>query len=158
MTDRSRVLVALRVRATPARAFAAFTEEIGSWWRPNGVFEFTRGRRGVLAFEPGSAGRLVERYEDGTQCVIGEVAAWEPPHRLVVSWRQAGMGPDEETELHVRFDEAGDETRVTVEHFGWDGVPVDHVARHGFPLPAIQQRFAEWWQGLLVRLSVHIES
>jgi len=29
MTERSRVLVAIRVNAAPARAFAAFTEEIG---------------------------------------------------------------------------------------------------------------------------------
>jgi hypothetical protein len=25
------------------------------------------------------------------------------------------------------------ETRVTVEHRGWDSVPQEHVARHGFP-------------------------
>src|SRR5690606_26686140 len=43
VTDRSRVLVSLRVRATPTRAFSAFTEEIGRWWRPNGLFQFTSG-------------------------------------------------------------------------------------------------------------------
>ena len=37
----SRVLVAIRVAATPERAFTAFTEEIGTWWRPNGLFQFT---------------------------------------------------------------------------------------------------------------------
>ena len=64
MTQGSRVLLAIRVNATPARAFAAFTEEIGQWWRPNGLFQFTRGRSGVLSFEPGSNGRLIETYED----------------------------------------------------------------------------------------------
>ncbi len=48
--------------ATPARPFAAFTEEIGQWWRPNGLFQFTDGRDGTLAFEPGADGRLVETY------------------------------------------------------------------------------------------------
>jgi hypothetical protein len=43
----------------------------------------------------------------------------------------------------------GDETRVTVQHTGWDSVPAGHVARHGFPLGVFLQRHAEWWQGLL---------
>ncbi|WP_394831595.1 SRPBCC domain-containing protein [Pendulispora rubella] len=148
----SRVLLAIRVNATPARAFAAFTEEIGQWWRPNGLFEFRRGRSGVLSFEPGSNGRLIETYEDGTIFVIGEVRLWEPPRRLVVAWRQESFSPDQSTELHVRFEEAGEQTRVTVEHFGWDTIPQRHAARHGFPLGAFQLRFAEWWQVMLRNL------
>ena len=58
-TAPSRVLVALRVDATPERAFAAFTDEIGRWWRPNQLFRFSTERSGTLAFEPGPAGRLV---------------------------------------------------------------------------------------------------
>ncbi|MCU1343739.1 MAG: Activator of Hsp90 ATPase 1 family protein, partial [Acidimicrobiia bacterium] len=50
---RSRVLVAMRVRASPERAFSAFTEEIAQWWKPNGLFQFTENRNGTLAFEPG---------------------------------------------------------------------------------------------------------
>lgn len=152
MTLGSRVLLAIRVNATPARAFAAFTEEIGQWWRPNVLFEFTRGRRGVLSFEPGSNGRLIETYEDGTVFVIGEVRVWDPPHRLVVTWREECFAPDQSTELSVRFEQAGEQTRVTVEHFGWDTIPERHAARHGFPLGAFQLRFAEWWQHLLGNL------
>jgi hypothetical protein len=29
------VIVSIRVGTTPLRAFEAFTEEIGEWWRPN---------------------------------------------------------------------------------------------------------------------------
>jgi uncharacterized protein YndB with AHSA1/START domain len=152
LTEGSRVLLAIRVDATPARAFAAFTEEIGQWWRPNGLFQFTRGRSGVLSFEPGSNGRLIETYEDGTVFIIGEVRVWAPPRRLVVTWRQDSFAPDQSTELHVRFDEAGEQTRITVEHFGWDTIPQRHAARHGFPLGAFQLRFAEWWQVLLRNL------
>ena len=36
----SRVLVALRVAASPDRAFEAFTREIGDWWAPNATFRF----------------------------------------------------------------------------------------------------------------------
>lgn len=150
MSDASRVLVALRVRASAERAFTAFTEQIGQWWRPNGLFQFTDGRTGVLAFDPGPGGRLVETYPDGDTFVVGDVRVWEPPHRLVLSWRHASFAPDQETELHVRFDEVdGAQTRVTVEHFGWDTIPAEHVARHGFPLATFQLRYAEWWQGLL---------
>jgi uncharacterized protein YndB with AHSA1/START domain len=149
MTHASRVLVATRVNATPARAFAAFTEEIGQWWRPNGLFQFTRGRSGVLSFEPGANGRLIETYRDGTVFVVGEVRVWDPPRRLVVTWRHESFAPDQSTELHVRFEEVGDQTRVTVEHFGWDTIPQRHAARHGFPLATFQLRFAEWWQVLL---------
>lgn len=156
MTAGSRVLVALRVPVPAARAFTAFTAEIGRWWQPNGLFAFTAGRTGTLAFEPGPGGRLVESYPDGSTFVVGHIRAWEPPHRLVVSWRHASFAAGQETELHVRFDEIDGgpaegmtQTRVTVEHFGWDRVPPEHAARHGFPLTAFQLRFAEWWQALL---------
>jgi uncharacterized protein YndB with AHSA1/START domain len=158
MSQGSRVLSAIRVNATPARAFAAFTEEIGQWWRPNGLFQFTRKRGGVLSFEPGDSGRLIETYDDGTVFVVGEVRVWDPPHRLVVTWRQESFAPDQSTELHVRFDEVGEQTRVTVEHFGWDRIPQRHAARHGFPLAPFQLRFAEWWQVLLRNLRDRVSS
>jgi len=153
VTDGSRVLVALRVSATPDRAFRLFTEQIGAWWRPNGLFEFSQGRSGTLAFEPGPTGRLTETYADGDVFVIGQIRVWDPPSRLVVSWREANFTEDQETELHVRFTPVGDQTRVTVEHFGWDAIPVEHAARHGFPLSTFQLRFGEWWQQLLVALA-----
>jgi hypothetical protein len=154
VTERSRVLVAVSVAATPARAFAVFTEQIGQWWRHNGLFQFGDGRTGTLAFEPGPAGRLVETYADGTEFEIGRIRSWEPPDSLVVSWREASFAADQETELHVRFDAVGDRTRVTVEHFGWDSIPQEHAARHGFPLAVFQRRFAEWWQSMLTELPV----
>jgi uncharacterized protein YndB with AHSA1/START domain len=166
VTDASRVLVALRVPVPAARAFTAFTAQIGDWWQPNGLFQFTEGRNGTVAFEPGPTGRLVETYDDGTSFVVGHVRAWDPPHRLVLSWRQASFAAGQETELHVRFDEVADDatgptdptrapvqTRVTVEHVGWDRIPREHAARHGFPLPTFQLRFAQWWQELLCALA-----
>ena len=53
----SKVYVALRVRATPERAFAAFVEEIGAWWRPSELFQ-TTPRPGRLSFEPGESRRV----------------------------------------------------------------------------------------------------
>ena len=152
--DASRVLVAIRVAAGPERAFAAFTERIGDWWRPNPLFRFTPDRTGTVAFEPGPSGRLVERYADGSEFEIGKVRVWDPPHRLVVGWRQAGFPADRDTELHVGFAPVdGDRTRVTVEHFGWDRIPPANATRHGFPLPVFQLRFAQWWRGQLTALA-----
>jgi hypothetical protein len=77
---------------------------------------------------------------------------------LVVTWRHESFAPDQSTELHVRFEEVGDQTRITLEHFGWDTIPERHAARHGFPLATFQLRFAEWWQVLLHNLSDRVSS
>lgn len=144
----SKVFVALRVKATPERAFAAFVDEIGAWWRPNGLFQTTPRAPGVMAFEPGEGGRLTETLANGKVFEIGRIVAWEPPRRLVFTWRQANFPPDLHTEVEVRFEAVGEETRVSVEHRGFDQVP-EGVARHGFPDEALLMRLAEWWQRLL---------
>jgi uncharacterized protein YndB with AHSA1/START domain len=152
----SRVLVALRVPAPPARAFEAFTAEIGQWWRPNGMFQFTPRSPGVLSFEPGPEGRLVETLPNGKVFEIGKVRAWEPPLRLVFGWRQATFAPGQDTEVEVRFEAVGDETRISVTHTGWDSVPQDHVARHHFPDALFLRRHGEGWQVLLASLKVKV--
>jgi uncharacterized protein YndB with AHSA1/START domain len=151
----SRVLVALRVKATPQRAFEAFTREIGQWWRHNPLFAFTPRDPGVMAFEPGEGGRLIETLPNGKVFEIGRIRVWEPPSRLVFGWRQATFAPDQDTEVEVRFEVVGDETRVSVEHRGWDSVPQEHVARHHFPDAIFLQRHGEWWQALLAAMKEH---
>jgi uncharacterized protein YndB with AHSA1/START domain len=144
----SKVYVALRVRATPERAFAAFVEEIGAWWRPNGLFQTTPRAPGRLSFEPGEGGRLIETLESGKVFEIGQILAWEPPGRLLFTWRQANFPQGLRTEVEVRFEAVGAETRVSVEHRGFDQVP-EGAARHGFPDQVLLMRLADWWQGLL---------
>jgi len=141
----SKVYVALRVRATPERAFAAFVEEIGAWWRPSALFQ-TTPRPGRLSFEPGEDGRLIETREGGKVFEIGRIRAWEPPHRLIFSWRQANFPPDLHTEVEVGFEAVGEETRVSIEHRGFDRVPAG-AARHGFPDQYLLLRLADFWRG-----------
>ena len=73
-----------------------------------------------------------------------------------LTWRQATFARGQSTELDVRFEAVGEarapETRVTVEHRGWDTIPQDHVARHGFALMLFQRRLAEHWRALLESL------
>ncbi|MCX7586784.1 SRPBCC family protein [Phenylobacterium sp. 58.2.17] len=144
----SKVYVALRVKASPERAFSAFVGEIGAWWRPNGLFQTTPRAPGVLAFEAREGGRLTETLESGKVFEIGRILVWEPPARLVFSWRQANFPPDLHTQVEVRFEAVGEETRVSVEHRGFDQVP-EGAARHGFPDEVLLMRLAEWWRALL---------
>ena len=80
---------------------------------------------------------------------IGRITAWEPGVRLAFTWRQASFAPSQQTRVEVRFERLGEETRVTVEHHGWESVPPEHVARHGFPDAIFMRRHGEWWQALL---------
>jgi len=145
----SRILVSLRVKASAERAFEVFTREIGLWWQPNDLFRFTNGPPGRLALEAGEGGRLIETSASGEVFEIGRVTAWEPGACLRFSWRQASFAPEQVTHVEVRFEPMGEETRVTVEHRGWDSVPSEHVARHGFPDAIFLRRHGEWWQALL---------
>lgn len=152
----SKIIVALRVPASPARAFQAFTEEIALWWRPHPMFPATPRSPGVMAFEPGEGGRLTETLANGKVFEIGQVRVWAPGERLVFGWRQATFASDQDTEVEVRFEPIGEETRVTVEHRGWDSVPDEHVVRHGFPNTVFLQRHGEWWQALLEALKAKV--
>ena len=145
----SRVIVALRVAASPHRAFEVFTRDISVWWKPNGLFQFTPKSPGVLSFDAGEGGRLIETLPNGKIFEIGKITVWTPPDRLAFGWRQATFAGDQTTRVDVRFEAVGNETRVTVEHTGWEGVPASHVARHGLADADFLQRHAKWWRNLL---------
>jgi len=149
----SAVIVSLRVKATPRETFDVFTQEIGLWWKPNGLFQLAPRGDGQLRFEPGESGRLVTDLPNGHTFEIGRISVWQPGERLSFSWRQGTFAPAQSTNVEVRFEAVGDETRVTVEHRGWDAIPQEHVARHGFPLQPFQMRQAEHWRTLLAALA-----
>jgi uncharacterized protein YndB with AHSA1/START domain len=153
----SRVLVALRVPGPPEQVFAAFVHEIERWWRPNALFRFhPRGTGPIRFVDPGPEGRLVAPLTTGADFEIGRIRVWEPPSRLSFDWRQAGFRPHQTTEVHVTFEPVAGETRVTVEHHGWDAIPAEHVARHGFPEPVFLRRLGEWWETLLGSLRARL--
>ena len=74
------------------------------------------------------------------------------PERLVFAWRQASFPPELTTEVEVRFEDKGGETRVSVEHRGFDRVPAGNAARHGFPDQVLLMRLAERWRELLTAM------
>jgi uncharacterized protein YndB with AHSA1/START domain len=146
----SAVLVAIRVPAAPEDAFDAFTDDIGLWWRPSTLFQLTPRGDGMLSFDGQT--RLITTLPSGKVFEIGRVTAWVRGVRLAFTWRQATFTSDQITSVEVTFQAVGEDTRVTVTHRGWDEIPQDHVARHGFPLQATHGHLANGWRASLAAL------
>ena len=76
------------VEASPARAFAAFTEQLDAWWPRTHKIGKAPMKRAVMETKAG--GRWFEIDDDGSECNWGKVLAWEPPRRLVLAWQING--------------------------------------------------------------------
>jgi uncharacterized glyoxalase superfamily protein PhnB len=99
---------AVTVAVDPAKAFAAFTDEIDSWWVRGPINFFDSARAVAMRIEPGVGGRVLEIY-DGTDALeLGEITVWEPGSQL--TYRSLV----DDTEVDVRFDAVADGTRVRV--------------------------------------------
>jgi len=105
------------VHRPTAEAFRLFTAGIGEWWPSNRGYSFGGGRLKAVCLEPIAGGRLYECYIDGEEFEVGRVLVCEPPTRIVFTWK--GRWP-EPTEVEVRFTPVGSQTRVDLEHRGWE--------------------------------------
>jgi uncharacterized protein YndB with AHSA1/START domain len=123
----------ITVEAPIERAFAVFTEEMGSWW-PEG-HHVLQAPLAEMVFEPRVGGHIYDRGTDGSECRWARVLAYEPPDRIVFSWDISldwGLqtDPAQTSEVEVRFiSEGSQRTRVELEH--------RHLERHG-----------DGWQGM----------
>lgn len=108
-----------------------------------------------MSMEAGVGGRLLETHEGGDVDQIGTIRVWEPPRRIVITWRPTSFSAEQETEVHIRVEPVDQISRIVIEHHGWDTVPDHHATRHGFPLLVFQHRLAEWWRDLLTSLGRH---
>jgi uncharacterized protein YndB with AHSA1/START domain len=152
------VRVTTVVASDPITAFALFTTEIDAWWRHGPRFRHGLGRPSVMRFEGGEGGRLLEVYTDeaGGAFEVGRVLAWKPGDRLIFQWRGNDFEPGLVTEVEVFFEPAEAGTRVTLEHRGWDRVPLDHASRHGYGASnAFTSMIGLWWGDLLTSLRAH---
>src|SRR2546427_8044055 len=102
------------------RAFRVFTTSFDTWWPREYHIGQTDMAEAIL--EPREGGRWYERGVDGSECDWGRVLAWEPPHRLVVTWQINGQwqydpDPGHASEVEVRFTADGPgQTTVELEH------------------------------------------
>jgi uncharacterized protein YndB with AHSA1/START domain len=121
------VRASIVVDAPVERAFRVFTEDIASWWPPE--HHLLQGKLEKMVFEPRVGGHVYDRGVDGTECRWARVLAYEPPHRIVISWDislqwQVETDPAKTSEVEVRFaPESPERTRIELEH--------RHVHRHG---------------------------
>ncbi|HAM01738.1 MAG TPA: ATPase [Acidimicrobiaceae bacterium] len=133
------------VEAPIDTAFKVFTEDFGRFKPPE------HNMLGVdiaeTIFEPRAGGSLYDRGVDGSECRWGRVLAYEPPHRVVVSWDisptwQIETDLDKTSEFEVRFTvETPGRTKVELEHRyldrhgeGWEGVRAGVDGDQGWPL------------------------
>lgn len=156
--DQARVSVL--IPADPEETFRIFTEEIDQWWRRGRQFRVAGQRRGFIRLEPGVGGRLFESFESksGEKVVqTGEVQVWDPPHRLVLEWRNVNFRADEATEVEVEFAKRRSGTLVTITHRGWESIRPDHPARHGLEVGPFLASLGRWWGDLMTSLRQHVE-
>jgi uncharacterized protein YndB with AHSA1/START domain len=113
LTVRKTVTVAAPIE----RAFEVFTERIGSWW-PFDHYSIGGEKTTTAVIEGRVDGTVYEVIEDGGTASWARVRAWEPPHRIVLSWHVNPEVPA--TEVEVRFVPDGEGTRVELEHRGWE--------------------------------------
>jgi uncharacterized protein YndB with AHSA1/START domain len=138
------------VQAPPERAFEVFTAQMSSWWP---MESHSIGERPMVAcvIEPRAGGRWFERGDDGSECNWGEVLVWEPPLRVVLTWRLSAdyhFDRTIHTEVEVSFEPQDDgATRVTLEHRG--------LGAYGDRTAEMRETFGSdsGWAGLLRRFA-----
>lgn len=109
------------VRRPLEEAFALFTDGIATWW-PLATHSIYGERAKTAVFEGRLGGRVYEIADDGEEGVWGSVSVWEPPHRIVYSWHP-GRGEGTAQEVEIEFVSDGNDTRVEMEHRGWERAP-----------------------------------
>lgn len=113
------------VRSSVEHTFDVFVRTIGVWW-PRQPYSVGGDRVRDVTVEPHVGGRVYETWEDGTVREWGRLLAWQPPHRLVMSW----VCSPATTEVELTFAEIGPSlTRVAVEHRGWEALSAEQLAQ-----------------------------
>lgn len=129
----------------PERAFALFTERMTAFWPAS--HSIGSAPIAEVVVEPRAGGRWFERGDDGSECSWGRVAAWEPPHRLVLIWQVGAdwrYDPTLETDVEVTFT-ADDNGRTTVD------LRHGHLERFGDAAEQVRAIFESpnGWGGIL---------
>jgi uncharacterized protein YndB with AHSA1/START domain len=140
--DDEPIVRTLRVRAPIERAFRLFTEEMDSWWPLDthsiAVDQGLDQRAESLNLEPRQGGRLEEVSSDGSTRRWATLLAWEPPHRVIYSWKPNELATPP-TEIEVQFTPDAGGTRVDLVHRDWEG-----LGRHAAELRPLYDSEGGW--------------
>lgn len=122
------------VPVTAGEAWQVFTERATQWWPRD--HRAGDGKRDEIVFEPRPGGQYLERDTDGSVRVWGQILVWEPPRRLLMTWRVNGRWES------IPDDDAASEIEVTFTPRGRSGtgVTLGHLSlhRHGADAAAIR--------------------
>ena len=142
------------VRSDAGHTFDVFVSTIGQW-RPLRPFSAGQDRVRDVVFERRTGGRVYETWDDGTTVAWGELRAWDPPQRFVMSWE---MTPAI-TEVELRFRALGPAlTRVEVEHRGWEALAEADLGEDcALPGGYAGGSFAQGWTTILDHVRTAVE-
>jgi uncharacterized protein YndB with AHSA1/START domain len=127
MQPELKVTKSIVVDVPPTRAFEFFLAQ-ERWW-PIATHHLAEQPGETAVLEPFVGGRWYERAHDGSETDWGTVLAFEPPHRILLTWHMSSdwtyePEPERASEIEVTFlPEGGDRTRVVYEH--------RHLERYG---------------------------
>ena len=145
------VVKTITVRVAPARAFEAFARDFGRWWPLASHHVGTVQAAVDCVIEPRAGGRVFERDAAGQETVWATVLAYEPPHRLAISWF-AGKTPNVAQRLELRFMAESDGTRVELTHSGWEALGEAAQSTRGSYdkgwVMVFEQRYGDYASGL----------
>jgi uncharacterized protein YndB with AHSA1/START domain len=122
------VMARVEIAAAPDRVFRALTtDELTKWWGADGQYQTTNF---AIDPRPGGKWRTEGVGADGTKFhVEGEVLEFDPPRRLVQTWKPSWDG-GALTTLTYSLEPIDGGTRLTVRHVGFAGRP-ESCDRHG---------------------------
>ena len=122
-----KVTKSIVVNVSPARAFELFLDQ-DNWW-PATTHHIANPPGETVVLQPFVGGRWYERSRDGSETDWGRVLAFDPPHRILLSWLMGSdwnhePDPARASEIEVTFlTENARRTRVVFEH--------RHLERYG---------------------------
>lgn len=100
----------IALRCSRDHAFTVFTQRIDLWWPKT----HRKDSSAVLVLEGALGGRLFERSNDGSEWTIGQITDWVLGQKLVFDWFPGS--PAAPTCVSVRFEAAGEDARILIEH------------------------------------------
>jgi len=134
--DTEPIELAIEVDVLPAVCYQRFTTGFGEWW-PTLTHSLSRHADTRCTLEAREGGRLFETGPDGSLHVWGTVTDVIPGKSLGFSWHP-GREAESAQWVRVAFDAAGQGSRVTLVHGGWEAL--------GEIAPILRREYAHGWQ------------
>jgi uncharacterized protein YndB with AHSA1/START domain len=118
------VTTSVLVPLEPGAAFELFTDRFSDWW-PKDSHHIGDADAAEVFLDARPGGRWYEQAEDGSECEWGSVLEIDRPNRILLAWHltpewRYDPDPANATEVEVTFIAEEEQTRVTLEHRGFE--------------------------------------